>query len=92
MKTIKLAELEAVVSRINTAKKSPASPWRHEAGRNVANIGNYHLDGAYGGVSLHRMMIDGGGIEDVFRCGHITKRDLYERMQAFLKGLESATS
>jgi hypothetical protein len=52
-----------------------------------ANIGNYHINGAYGGVSLHRVCTDGGGIHDVFRCGHVKKKDLYYRMQAFLSGL-----
>jgi len=51
-------------------------------------IGNFHLSHAYGGVCLHRMVNEGGGVTDIFGCGHVTKRDLANRMQAFIKGLE----
>jgi hypothetical protein len=83
-------DLEAVVKRINSITNNPESPWTRnkETGLNIASIGCYHLSGAYGGVSLNQMASDGGGVRDVFRCGHITKRDLYERMQAFITGLE----
>jgi hypothetical protein len=87
MNRITEKDLQATVDQINHVTHSPAAPWVHEAGRSVANIGNYHLDGAYGGVSLHRMENEHGGVSDVFRCGHISKRDLYERMHAFLAGL-----
>lgn len=56
-----------------------------------ANIGNYHLSGAYGGYSLYRMDNDGGGVQDVLVCGYISKRDLYYRMQAFIRGLSTFT-
>ena len=48
----------------------------------------YLLSYAYGGVSLHRRG-DGGGITDVFGSGHITKRDLYGRISAFIDGLHT---
>ena len=80
-------DIEAVIHRINIATGSPETPWTKEASGMKANIDNYHRSGAYGGVTLHRMINDGGATEDVFSCGHITKRDLYNRMQAFLVGL-----
>ena len=83
-------DLEAVVARINRATDSPDTSWTRTDAGMKANIGNYHISGAYGGVSLHRMVTDGGGITDVFSCGHITKRDLYDRMQAYLAGLSDA--
>jgi hypothetical protein len=57
-----------------------------------ANIGNYHLSGAYGGFSLHRMDTDGGGVQDVLGCGHISKRDLYDRMHAFIRGISTSSN
>ena len=30
----------------------------------------------------------GGGVRDVFSCGHVTKRDLYNRMSAYLVACE----
>ena len=55
-----------------------------------AQIGNYHIDGAYGGVSLHQMVNDGGGIRDVFSCGHVPKRELFDRICAFMEGIRTA--
>jgi hypothetical protein len=34
------------------------------------------------------MVNTGGGVTDIFGCGHVAKRDLANRMQAFIKGLE----
>jgi hypothetical protein len=80
------AQLEAIVKRINVATGSPLEPYVNR----VAQIGCYHLSGAYGGVSLHRMTCTSGGIKDVFNCGHITKRELADRMYAFLDGFDAA--
>jgi hypothetical protein len=48
------------------------------------------LSGAYGGVALHRMYNAGGGVSDVFGSGHMSKRELYGRMHAFIRGMEAA--
>ena len=92
MNRITNKDLEAVVGRINRAMGAPAEPYRRVDGRTVANIGNYHISGAYGGVSLHRMVNAGGGVQDVFSSGHGTKRELYEKMHAFLAGIEAEQS
>lgn len=90
MERITEKHLQAVVDRINTATKSPMQPYVKNAdGRYVAQIGNYHLSHAYGGVSLHRMHNEGGSIEDVFGCGHVAKRELYNRLYAFMAGLRA---
>jgi hypothetical protein len=85
-------DLQDAVDRINRVTHSPLASYANNDGVYMANTGNYHVSFAYGGASLHRMGNESGGIEDVFRCGHIAKRDLYERMNAFLKGLESAAA
>lgn len=91
MNQIRLRDLQATVDRINRTTGNPIQPYikSEDGSRLVAQIGNYHLDGAYGGHALHRMQTDGGGISDVFRSGHMTKRDLYNRMHAFLAALET---
>jgi len=89
MNRITNKDLAAVVGRINRTMGAPAEPYRRVDGRTVANIGNYHISGAYGGVSLHRMVNEGGGVQDVFCSGHGTKRELYEKMHAFLAGIEA---
>ena len=85
---ITIANLEAVVARINRITGSPATPWRREGDRNRANIGNYHLSHAYGGVSLHRMCNESGGVTTPLGLGHVPKRELYEQLHAFARGLE----
>jgi hypothetical protein len=89
MTRISRSNLEAVVKRLNIMTGNSIDPYTKDKNGNfIANIGNYHLSGAYGGVSLHRMSTDGGGVSDVFRCGHVTKRDLYDRLHAYLNGIE----
>lgn len=63
---------------------------RDQHGNTVANIGAFYVDGAYGGVALYRMVTEGGGVTDISRRGHMTKRELYDFMQAFLTGVELA--
>ena len=82
-------QLDFLCQRINSAKKTPAKPYEQIDGSLVGQIGNFHLSGAYGGVSLHQTMNDSGGVRDVFSCGHVTKRDLYNRMSAYLVACEA---
>jgi len=80
--------LQARVDWLNELTNQPATPWTKNAeGKMKANIGNYHISGAYGGVCLHRMCTEGGGVQDVFSCGHIPKRELFERICAFMSGI-----
>ena len=82
-------DLNNVIDRINKATGNALTPYTKEGEKYITNIGNYHLDCAYGGYSLEQMENENGGVNDVFRCGHVPKRDLYNRMQAFLVGLEN---
>ena len=51
-------------------------------------VGGYILSYAYGGVELQRVVSDCGGIEDVLSSGHTTKKDLYNRINAYIAGME----
>ena len=82
-------DLESVATLLNQMTDNPEAPYRKEGDRYVANVGNYHISGAYGGFALHQMANAGGGIRDVRRSGHGPARDLYERMHAYRYGLES---
>lgn len=91
MTRITMAQLEAVVARINRMTKSPGTTYTKDAhGKFRANIGNYHLDGAYGGWALYRIANEGGACPDVLKIGHASKRELYHAMHAFIAGLEAA--
>jgi hypothetical protein len=86
---ITLKNLQAVVDRINKATGSPVEQYTKANGKLVANIGNYHLSGAYGGYALYRMVNASGGIRDISDSGYMTKRALYDLMHAYLAGYEA---
>lgn len=77
-------DLNSLCDYLNTITNSPLKPWAN--GR--ANVGNYHISHAYGGVCLHRHVNEGGGITCPLSNGHGTKRELYNTMQAYISGLE----
>jgi hypothetical protein len=82
--------LEARVRRLNELTGSPMSPYSKIDDRNVANIGNFHLSYAYGGVCLHRMANEGGGVRTPIISYHTTKRELYDLINAFMDGIQFA--
>lgn len=91
MKTqIKRTFLNAQVERLNTITNSPLSPYAREGERNVAQVGNFHISGAYGGVALHRVENESGAGSDVFKSGHVTKRELSQRIDAYIAGIALA--
>lgn len=50
----------------------------------------YYIDYAFCGVRLVKMSPNpASGAIDIFRCGHIKKADLYNRMKAFVDGMEA---
>lgn len=86
---VTLSRLEAIVQRINKMLDCPETPYtKIDDGRYRANVGNYHLSQAYGGVALHQMCSDGGGVRDVLNLGHVSKRELEAAMFAFIEGIE----
>jgi len=80
-------DLQATCDRINRIMNTPLEPYARAEGKLVTNVGCYHLNHAYGRVALHQMYNECGGVRDIFGR-HMPKRDLYERMRAFIKGLE----
>lgn len=83
--------LEAKAATINSMRGAPAEPSRMVDGKYRANVGNYHISGAYGGYCLHRMSNESGGVSDVFSVGHIPARQLAALMSAYTAGLYDAT-
>lgn len=91
MNTIKLSMLKAKIDYLNQITNSPAKPYSEVNGKLVANIGNFHLYQAYGAYGLHRMVNEGGGITDSYIYGLHTKRELFNRLNSFIAGLEFDT-
>ena len=91
MQKITNANLQAIVDRLNTLTGSPPRAYSvdPETGKLTANIGNYHLSFAYGGVALHRMVNEGGGVTEPLYTGHVSKRELAERLYAYIYGIQA---
>ena len=79
--------LQAIVDRLNRITGSPMKPYEG----NKAQIGNYHLSHAYGGVCLHRMGNENGGVSSPLSTGHIPKRELQGLLYAFISGIEATS-
>ena len=87
---ITLKHLEGMVSRLNRITGSPPAPYvKGDDGRHHAQIGCYHLSQAYGGVQLVRMYNDGGGVSTPLMGGHVSKREAYDQIYAFIRGIEA---
>ena len=81
-------DLDAIAARINRITNSPAAPYID----GKAQVGNYHISHAYGGVCLHRMSNTSGGVSSPLSIGHVTKRELANLMYAFICGLNEVTA
>ena len=86
-------DLEAVIRRINIAAGAPLEPYSvvvQEDGtkKYKANVGNYHLDRAYGGYQLQRMYNASGGVTEPLGGGYVSKRELFGRLHAYLMGMQ----
>lgn len=90
MERITIKTLRILCDRLNRVTGSPMEYSKpHQAGVPFfSNIGNYHISQAYGGYCLHRVHNTVGGVSSPLSSGHIPARDLYERMHAFLRGIE----
>jgi hypothetical protein len=89
---ITIKHLRPLIVRLNRIAGTPLEPWSwdDDVGKHRSNIGNFHIDSAYGGYSLHQMANECGGVRDVFSVGHIPARALYDQIHAYLRGIEFA--
>lgn len=80
-------ELKSLVDTLNKITNQPAEQYSQIEGSYKANVGNYHLSFAYGGVTLHQMVNDGGGVTTPLGGGYFTKRELAGKLRAFIAGI-----
>jgi hypothetical protein len=79
--------LQARIDTINSILSLPATPYTlHEDGTRSVNQGVFILTQAYGGYGVGKMSEEGGTWSAIWN-GHITARDAYERLSAFIAGL-----
>ena len=91
MTRITRKDLDQACRVLNTRAGFADTPlWRRVEDRNVATIGMFYVEGAYGGWALYQMVNDGGGVRDVFRNGFAPARELYGLMRAYMTAQEDA--
>ena len=89
---ITMKNLEALRDSINKATNSPLEayePLKSGDFKAKANVGHYQLEGAYGGYKLVRITNESGGETNITN-GFDPKRILWDKMQAFLSGVEAS--
>ena len=86
--------LEALVDRINEVLGMPEKPYSDKRvdGYLIANIGNYHINSAYGGYSIYRMSNEHGGVNDGAMRGRYSLGEMVRLCRAFLDGIEAASN
>lgn len=91
MSSATLIMLERLIQRLNKITNSPLTTWKKVNDKMVANIGNFHLDAAYGGYKLVRMDNESGGIRSISNSGYTTKTKLYAEIHTLIDGIELIT-
>lgn len=85
---VKESDLHQLVKVLNNRTRSPLETFSKDSdGRLKYNVGNYHLDMAYGCVKLVRSH-PVGGTKDI--SGFCTKRELKIFIEAYLLGVEAS--
>ena len=80
--------LEKRVALVNDLLGNAQEPWQAERdskGNLVPNPGCNYISGAYGGYRLEEMC-KGGGCRDI--SPRLTKRELYDWINAYIDGIE----
>ena len=80
---ITMKHLDFVCDEINDLLGKPKSYWDSELKK--ARVGNRHIESTQSGYSLAITINEGGGISNMF--GSKTKRELMEKLEAYLMGL-----
>ena len=81
-------DLNRVVRLLNDLCGTPQDEYvRDEGGKLQPQAFCYHLSWAYGGVQLNQMCKEGSGCRNVLRTGHLSKRETYELIIAYMNGM-----
>lgn len=85
--SVKISNLESQIQYLNQITGNPEQTWIRVDGQNIAQIGNYHLEGAYGGWNLAQIVNIHGAITNPLGGGFCSKTELYAKINAFIIGI-----
>ena len=85
--------IELLIKQLNELTHNPTETnylLTTNQGRKLCwNIGNYFLDSAYGGYDLVQVINEGGGITKPLYGGYVSKRELYNKLTAYINGVRT---
>jgi hypothetical protein len=85
MERVTIKTLRKTVDNLNLSQGLPVKVWTRQGSDNVAHVGCYVLDCAYGGYQLAQIVTPGGGERDITpRTGARQCADLIRVYQAGL--------
>jgi hypothetical protein len=90
MKRITLKDLDMACARLNRLTGSPlkySKPFKKGVPFR-SNVGNFHIEQAFGGVGLNRVVNSSGGVACPLGDDLFTKRELLGQINAFAVGIE----
>lgn len=76
-------DLEALVLKLNKLTNNPTTYMTD----GKSNIGHYHVSCAYSGYAIHQLTSTGGAAHAIWG-GYCPKRELYEKLNTFVNGIE----
>ena len=77
--------IQAKIDHLNKITGNPPTTYRYVGGTMKGNVGNYCLNGVYGGWNLVQIVNEGGGIHSLL-FGR-TKSELYSRIESLIMGV-----
>ena len=80
-------DLKSLIDRINVLTNSPDRPYNVTTGK--SNVGCFCMSAAYGGYNVERIVNQSGGVTSPLGGGYHPKRVIYDRLRAFILGLET---
>ena len=81
--------LENRVEHLNEITGNQVTPWIRNSDGLKSVPGVYVLDWAYGGVQLQQVESEGGAVSTIIH-GFGTKRELFEKLGAYISGVQAA--
>lgn len=83
--------MERITEKILKAKVELLNNTKGFINPKYGTIDSYTIGYAYGGVCLHQYC-KSGGVINTFNCGYITKRDLFNRICAYIEGIREGNN
>lgn len=80
-------DIDRRIEYLNDITDNYQAPYELVDGKLKHMVGCYYRSGAYGGVRLEQICV-GGGARDISPHGYGTKRQLYDFLNAYIKGIE----